>query len=406
MKRNRKLRKKRFLRTVVLILVLGLAYFTYDYVGPSSIPLREDTVFGFSCLRARDLIVQEFDTHGDLWATRGMLVYRLKEGETRFKREAHVPTGLSLFWLRNFTLVRRLTIRPECVEMTVTDRGDICALSAGYWWVRHSGSRRFVETMEITNYGFGDQGVRNDGLLSMGDSTVFYAEYFQNPAKEEVRIYRSTNDLKSWETAFTYPPDEIRHIHAIQHDPYTGRMWICTGDLDRESSVSWTDGSFDTIHPIGWGSQIWRVCQLVFTPEHLYWGTDTGDERMAGIYRWNRQTEALDRLYEPDGAIFYGITLADGTIVMSSDREGMANEKDDRTRLYVILPDDKLAVIDCGTWHHHKPGFWFKFAKLRFQRDCGAPWLVISCLNQKELPDGDLIIIHEDELLSRAKEYL
>jgi hypothetical protein len=36
---------------------------------------------------------------------------------------------------------------------------------------------------------------------------------------------------------------------------------------------------------------------------------------------------------------------------------------------------------------------------LRFQRDQGGSSLAITCLNQKEFPDGELLIISEDNLL-------
>ena len=42
-------------------------------------------------------------------------------------------------------------------------------------------------------------------------------------------------------------------------------------------------------------------------------------------------------------------------------------------------------------------------AKLRFQRDQGGPSLVITCLNQEEIRDGDLFIISEDTVLETAK---
>ena len=256
----------------------------------------------------------------------------------------------------------------------------------------------------MENYGFGDQGVRNVGIISIGDSTVYIGEYFQNPDKKEVKIFRSTNQLRSWEVAHLYQPDQIRHVHAILNDPYSDRLWVCTGDLNRESMVAWTDNDFESINPIGSGSQVWRVCQLVFTENSIYWGTDTGSDEVAGIYRWDKNTGENQRLIEVDGAVFYGTRLAKGTIVMSSDREGMENEKDDRTRLYIFKDDDHITTIECGTWDHHKPGFWFKFAKLRFQRNQGDDSLVISCLNQKEFPDGDLLIIHEDELLKAISD--
>jgi hypothetical protein len=347
--------------------------------------------------------VQEYDKNGILWATRGMIVYKLNKGENKFDRVAHIPTGLSFFWLRNFSIFRRITIRPECVEMVATNKGDICALSAGRIWFLPSGSKKFKETLQLSHYGLGDQGIRNDGLINIYDSTVYFGEYFKNPNREKVSIFKSINNMVSWQEVYDFKPGQIRHIHAIQKDPYTEKLWVSTGDLDEESMIAWSNNEFRSIVQIGRGSQLWRVCQLIFTEDAVYWGTDTGSDDFAGIYRWDKKTGGLEKLQKVDGIVFFGTKLANGTIVMSTNREGAKNELDNRTRLLILGVDNKITSINCGTWNHNKKGFWFKFAQLRFQRNQGGPSLAITCLNQKELPDGELIIISEETLLAAAK---
>jgi hypothetical protein len=385
------------------ISALLIIYLFQDYRGPEYIYLRPDTVFGLSCLRAKDLIVQDYDQMDNLWATRGLVIYQLKKGDSRFKKFAHVPTSLSVYWLRNFSFVRRCTLRPECTEIVPSTSGEICALSAGKMWYRPHGDKRFYKTLKLSHYGKGDQGVRNDGIVRTNDSTVFFGEYFRNKGRTRVRIFVSNNFGKTWKTAYEFPPNKIRHIHALQKDPFSDKMWICTGDLDHEDFVGWSTDDYKTLHPLGQGNQMWRVCQLVFTKEAVYWGADTGVEELSGIYRWDRENNEIKKLTKVDGAIFFATSLAKGTTIMSTDREHMNNEEDDRTRLFIITKDDKVRKINCGTWNHHKPGFWFKFALLRFQRSQGGPSLVISCLNQKELPDGDLIIVSEEELLLKER---
>lgn len=395
--------RKKLFRILILSLLILISYLSFDYIGPSKIPLKPDIAFDFECLRAKDLIVQEFDSNGDLWATRGMTVYKLEEDAEQFERVAHIPTGLNIFWIRNFTIVRRLTIRPECVEMTTTKQGDLCAVSAGQIWVKRFDKKKFVRSMTLEHYGFGDQGIRNDGIVSGEDGAIYFGEYFRNSNKVGVKIFKSKNKLTDWETAYEFDPGEIRHVHAIQNDPYSEKLWFCTGDYNSESMVGWSNDGFESIDIIGSGSQQWRVCQLVFTKEFVYWGTDNGTIDLSGIYCWNRATKEVEKLSEVDGAIFYGTQLTGGTIVMSTDREGMKNEKDDKTKLFIISDDHEISIFDCGTWHHNKPGFWFKFAKLRFQRNQGSPYLAISILNQKEFRDGDLVLIHEDSITSRVQ---
>lgn len=390
----------------VFVSIAVTFYLIIDYRGPSEISLKTDSIFGFSILRAQDLVVQEYDKEGNLWSTRGMIVYKLKKGEDSFKRISHVPTGFSIFWLRNFSIIRRLTIRPECVEMVANENGDICALSAGKIWLLISGEKKFKKTLKLNHYGIGDQGIRNDGIASINGNTVFFGEYFRNPHKDKVRVYKSISNLLSWQTVYEFESGQIRHIHAIQKDPFTEKLWILTGDKDKESMIAWTDNEFNSIVPIGQGSQMWRVCQLVFTEDAIYWGADTTSESEAGIYRWDRVTSKIKKLQKIEGAVFFGIRLAKGTIVMSTDRIGIRTELDNRTRLFIFKKDSEIISSEFGTWNHTKKilGFKTKSAMLRFQRNQGGASLAITCLNLKELPDGELLIISEENLLKTIEK--
>lgn len=207
----------------------------------------------------------------------------------------------------------------------------------------------------------------------------------------------------SWEEAFEFKPGHIRHIHAIQKDPYTEKLWVLTGDSDEESMIAWSNNEFRSILEIGHGSPIWRVCQLIFTEKEIYWGTDTEIDGFSGIYRWDKETAEIEKLQKVNGCVFFGTRLANGTIVMSTNREGDSNELDNRTHLLILTKDNKIKSFKCGTWNHNKKGFWFKYAMLRFQRNQGGPKLVMTCLNQKEFPDGELIMISEETLLAAAK---
>jgi len=384
---------------IVLVVLTLIIYLIFDYSGPKRILLRPDIAFGMGCLRAKDLIVQEYDSKGNLWATRGLLVYYLSNGEDKFIKVTRVPSGFSFFWLNSFMIIRRLTLRPECIEMTVNEDGHICAFSSGRMWNSSGIGEKFMKTLKLPHYGMGvGRGIMSTGLIKVNGREFFFGEYFSNPERTSVRIYKYKYLHKLWEIAYEFLPGQIRHIHAIQKDPFTGKLWICTGDEDNEAMIGWSDDYFKNIIPIGQGSQIWRACQLVFTKEAVFWGTDTGSEDLAGIYRWDKKNMELTRLHKTGGAVFFGTRLTNGTIVMSTDREGFSNEKDDRTRLFILSKDDKIITITFGTWKYNKSGFRFNFAKLRFQRNQGNDSLAISVLNQKEFPDGELLLFTEENL--------
>jgi hypothetical protein len=89
---------------------------------------------------------------------------------------------------------------------------------------------------------------------------------------------------------------------------------------------------------------------------------------------------------------------------MGINREGSKIESGNRTRLVILTEDNKITSFDCGNRNHYSINFWSKKpSMLRFQRNQGGPSLAITCLNQKELPDGELIIISEEILLAAVK---
>ena len=369
-----------------------------DYHGPDKIPIKKDNLFNMECFRAKDLVVQEFDRSEDLWATRGLMIYCLKNNDHFFRKVARIPSGFSLFWLNNLTLIRRFTHKPECAEMTINGAGQICAFASGYMWISQGIGKKFQKTLKLPNYGIGiGRGVMSTGISQINNEGFLIGEYFDNPSRNSVRIFEFNLADRSWKNAFEFLPGHIRHIHALQRDPFTGKFWICTGDEGKEPMIGWSDDYFRSIVPIGQGSQAWRACQLVFTEDAVYWGTDTGSPDIGGIYKWDKVRQDVEQLYKIAGAIFFATRLSNGIIVMSTDREGFTNETDDKTRLIIINNHNIMTTIECGSWNYKKKGLRYNFAKLRIQRNQGSNNLVISCLNQKEIPEGELLIFSEEQ---------
>ncbi len=385
---------------IFLVVILALTiYLVSDFIGPQRIKLKPSIAFGIDCMRARDLIVQEFDAKGNLWATRGFIVYCLRRGEKEFVRVARVPSGAFTFWFNNFRVIRKFTLRSECVEMTVNEEGKITAIASGLIWFSAGIGGDFQEIMKLDHFGIKiGRGVMSTGLLQTNTNEFFFGEYFNNPERTNVKIFGFNNISKSWVISYKFNPGQIRHIHALQRDPYTGRLWVCVGDEESEPMIGWSDDNYRSINPIGYGSQIWRTCQLVFTEEAIFWGTDSGSEDLAGIYRWDKKSMTLELVYKTEGAVFFASRLSNDTIVMSTDREGFPNEYDDKTRIIVLHTNGNINTITCGTWKYRKHGFRFNFAKLRFQRSSGDNSVVISVLNQKEFPESELLLFSVENL--------
>jgi hypothetical protein len=111
------------------------------------------------------------------------------------------------------------------------------------------------------------------GVLPSGvcvaDGAVYLGEY---PLDDEAtpRIRVSYDGGRSWETHVSLP--SVRHVHSVQEDPYTGDLWVTTGDRDEECTVGrLVDGRLEAV---GGGSQRWRAVELAFTPTGVLWGMD------------------------------------------------------------------------------------------------------------------------------------
>ena len=328
---------------IFLVIILAVTiYLVSDFIGPQRIKLKPSIAFGIDCMRARDLIIQEFDGNGNLWATRGFIIYCLKKGGKEFVRVARVPSGSFTFWFNNYRVIRKFTLRSECVEMTVNEEGKITAFASGLIWFSAGLGGKFQKIKKLDHFGMKiGRGIMSTGLLQANKNEFFFGEYFNNPERTNIKIFGFNNISKSWVTSYEFNPGQIRHVHALQRDPYTDRLWVCVGDEDSEPMIGWSDDNYRSINPIGHGSQIWRTCQLVFTEDAVLWGTDTGSEDLAGIYRWDKKSSELKKVYDTQGAVFFSVRLANGTIVMSTDREGFPNEKDDKTRLFLLNKDNR-----------------------------------------------------------------
>jgi hypothetical protein len=102
---------------------------------------------------------------------------------------------------------------------------------------------------------------------------IYYGEYFPNVRRGEVRIYRSRDGLE-WETIYSFEPGRVKHIHLLQQDPLTGRLWFSTGDSDSECLLGHADADFRDIEVVGKGSPQWRAIELLFENGRIYWGMD------------------------------------------------------------------------------------------------------------------------------------
>jgi hypothetical protein len=122
---------------------------------------------------------------------------------------------------------------------------------------------------------------------------VFWGEYFDNPRRDEVHIYASTDQGAHWDVAYTFSSREIRHVHNIVYDEFENCFWVLTGDEGSECRILRFSCDFRHVDTIIAGNQQARSAALVPTRDALYFSSDTPLEKNH-VYRLDRRGDIAE----------------------------------------------------------------------------------------------------------------
>lgn len=177
---------------------------------------------------------------------------------------------------------------------------------------------------------------------------VYYGEYRANPERSPVSVWASTDGGAAWTPAHRF--ERVRHVHGVFSDPYGGTLWVTTGDADSESAIWRTGDRFATVEQVAGGGQQTRVVQLVFTPRHVYFGSDAPGA-VNHLYRLRRADGRIERLREIDGPVYHGCRVG-GRLFFSTACEP------------ATLPTTR----DVSVWSSADGEHWERFAVFRKDR--------------------------------------
>jgi hypothetical protein len=139
----------------------------------------------------------------------------------------------------------------------------------------------FKETHSIA------RGTRPLHIAAVPSGTVYWGEYFDNAARDEVHIYASTDAGAHWNIAYTFPKRAIRHVHNIVYDRWADCLWILTGDYGDECCILRASCDLSHVETVLQGKQQARAVAMVPMQDALYFSSDTPLESNF-IYRLGR----------------------------------------------------------------------------------------------------------------------
>lgn len=253
--------------------------------------------------------VQHMDERGT-WATRGREILFRSTEDTDWRRIARFPRALPQDLAGPSRLVARV-LRLERGNVYPTRDGRLFGLRGG-------SAYRFDGEVPTLLFRIRGDCVMNRAIAETPDGELYFGEYFMNPSRVPVRIFRVSPDLAHFEVAAELPSPRVRHVHAIHVDRFVpGRLWLTSGDLDGESFIGASDDGFRTIEWLGDGTQVWRAVGLIFQQERICWMTDTHLVQNR-IVSMDRASGRLSFHGERDASSWYQAEASDGVYLATS----------------------------------------------------------------------------------------
>lgn len=228
---------------------------------------------------------------------RGYYIYEFNLKHNTFKKKFKViDAKYSLLSL--FKLSRRI-FRAEITNFYRLDNDIDFLIAKKAIYKREQKSSEFRKCLNLK------RGSKPLNLCITPENKIYFGEYFSNVKKDEVYIYCSNNLGRSWDIAYTFQSGEINHIHGIFYDKYTDYIWFCTGDLNNECKIGYTQNHFKTITILFEGNQNFRTCNLFFYKDYVIFATDS-QYIINNIFYFNREQKKAIPIKEIQGSSIKG----------------------------------------------------------------------------------------------------
>lgn len=209
-------------------------------------------------------------------------------------------------WWRRLTVRSRFSarlVRDGFHALAVLHSGGVVGAVPGAIVTLRAGDDRFQVSHRIT------RGTRPLHITAVPGGSVYWGEYFDNAARDEVHIYASNDGGVTWQVAYTFAKGSIRHVHNIVHDRWQHCLWIFTGDYGEECRILRADCGLRNVDIVMKGKQQTRAVAAVACENGLYFSTDTPLEKNF-IYRLDAHGN-LFNLAAVNSSSIYGCRVED-----------------------------------------------------------------------------------------------
>lgn len=322
--------------------------------------------------------------HNEMWSSSGYKIYYSRDYGNTFNIIKEIPVSPLINALYKSRILCRL-LRLGVRAFLKLKNGSILIVISRKMFLLSNGSLREVFSFE---HGIGPL---TNGLCEDPKGNIYLGEYFPNNTRKiPVKLYKSEDQGRTWQIILSLKG--IRHIHCVQYDPFDQKIWMCTGDKDKESSILFSEDEGETWICIGKNDQMFRTMSLLFTKDHVYWGTDT-PSRQSYIYRYHRKTGKIERLIAVNGPVYHSVILGSGIKFFSTGVEGNSEGKsaawDKKACIWASLDGERWENIIC--WEKDLWPYIFGYGRVLFARGRSENTLVFTTQSLKNVDNISFI---------------
>lgn len=231
-------------------------------------------------------------------------------------------------WKRSISVRNRFSarlFRDGFHALAVLPSGTLVGAVPGAIVTLDSNTAEFRTTHVVT------RGTRPLHITAVPHGAIYWGEYFDNASRDEVHIYASLDQGRTWSIAHTFPKRSIRHVHNIVYDPSQRCLWILTGDYGDECQILRASCDMTQFEVVLKGNQQARAVAAVPTDDGLYFSSDTPLESNS-IYRLDRNG-SLSQIASISSSSIYGCRVG-SNIFFSTMVEPSKINHDRSVRLY------------------------------------------------------------------------
>jgi hypothetical protein len=269
-----------------------------------------------------------------------------------------LPINLKEKCLGFFRITRRLFRLDMC--NVFKSENQLIIIRGGWVYNYDLTLHKLTKTLQLKQC----RNILHQSISKVPNGDLYFGEYGMNPNRNEVNVYRSHDNGKTWHIIYTFPKGSIRHVHGCYYDKYSESILTLTGDFNGENLIQISDLEFRKNKVLGDGSQSYRAVNLFFTETEIHWIMDSPIEK-SYQYKYDRNSGEITKLNFFEGPIWYLKSLEDGYFLAGSSVEIGNGVLSDKACLYVSKDLIKWEVLK-----EFKKDFWpmpyFKWGVIAF----------------------------------------